>query len=135
VAPRGIKEGDVIWKVDWTNTIAVLRPQTGRFTVVGKAVIADGVLKKQVVSETTRGFYNSVKGTYRYITNYFTPQDLKDPNVSHQAGRLIWSQAKFGASKYETPPEEELSIKISTPVLQALTSPLRWQKKGLKGKA
>lgn len=47
IAPDGIEEGDVIWKVDWTNTIAVIRPQSGRYAVIGKALIADGTLKRK----------------------------------------------------------------------------------------
>lgn len=133
VAPKGIEGGDVIWKVDWTNTIAVIRLQNGQYTVVGKALIADGVLKTVAVNEITRSFYNSVQEACRLIDNYIMPHNLGELSTRHQTGNLIWPQPKFGVFKYETAPGEEISIEISSPILQALTSPLGWQEKGLKG--
>ena len=72
-----------------------------------------------MVNERKRSFYNATKGAYRYIANYIMP-DIASTQI-----RCL---------QYETAPEEEISIEISSPVLQTLTSPLKWQDEGSERK-
>ena len=133
VAPKGIEDGDLIWKVDWTNTIAVIRPRNGKHNVFAKTVLANGVLKRRVFGETMSSPSNSVGKVVRCVTNYLNPQKLGVSTLGDPKSSLTWPQPKFGTFKYEVPPEEEISIQISTPILQAITLPSRWQENNRKG--